>query len=92
MSDDLDMSNMDVSVGFNEVCSEDRGEEFGRGDWVLFGYDICSILHGVCCDYNAVVCFGVATIKSAIDSNEQGLADPTMCQFLPLAKHRRSSR
>lgn len=73
MGDHLHMSDMDVFVRFDEVSPEDRGEEFGWGDFVLLGHDICSILHGVRCDYNAVVCFSVATAGLVLGSMDQGL-------------------
>jgi hypothetical protein len=36
---DADMGAADVRVGGREVAGQDGGEEFGRGDGVLFGED-----------------------------------------------------
>lgn len=58
--DDGDVGGVDVFVGFDEVCTQDGGEEFRGVDGILFGHDVGSILHGVGCDNDAVVCFGIS--------------------------------
>ena len=60
MCDDLDIRSYDVRVGFDEVCSEDGGEELGGGDWVLLCFDVDGVLHGVGGYDDAVVRFGVS--------------------------------
>ena len=60
MCNNLDIRGSDVRVGFDEVGSEDRGEELGRGDGVFFRFDVDGILHGVGGYDHAVVGFGVA--------------------------------
>lgn len=48
-----------MGIGFDEVGSEDGGEELGRGDRVFFCFDIDGVLHGVGGYDYAVVSFGV---------------------------------
>ena len=60
MSYDFDVSGVDVLVGFDEVGSEDAGEELGGCDGVFFGFDVDYIFHRVRCDNDAVVCFCVS--------------------------------
>lgn len=73
MDGNFDMGSMDVLVGFDEVCSKDGGEEFWWRDWVLLGHNVGGVLHGVCSDYNAIVCFGIARAMLAIDTKNIGI-------------------
>lgn len=59
MGDDLDVRSGDVRVFLNEVSAKNASKEFGRGDRVLFSFDIDGILHGVGSYYHAIICFGV---------------------------------
>ena len=47
VGDNFDVGGCNVRVGFDEVCSEDTGEELGRRDWVLLCLNIDSVLHRV---------------------------------------------
>ena len=55
MSNDRDVSCVDVLVFLDEMGAQDRGEELGRCYGVLFGHDVGSVLHGICCNNRAVV-------------------------------------
>lgn len=61
MLDNLDVCSMDVGVRVDEVIADDGGKLLRRVDGVLFGQDVGSLLLGVCCNNNRVVCLGVAT-------------------------------
>jgi len=51
---------MYVLVGLDEVGAQYRCKELWGSDWVLLGYYVGCLLHGVCRNNNAIVCFGVA--------------------------------
>src|SRR5947209_6809318 len=62
--DNTDVGGVYVLVGLDEVCTEYRCEELWGGDWVLLGYYVGCLLHSICRNNNAVVCFGVAVEES----------------------------
>ncbi len=57
---DANVSGVDVLVGLDEVVAENGGKELGRVDGVLFRHDIGGLLHGVRCNHDAVVGFGIS--------------------------------
>ena len=71
MCDDLNVRSCDMGIGFDEVGSEDGGEELGRGDRVFFCFDVDGVLHGVGGYDYAVVGFGV-TVGLLAGASENG--------------------
>lgn len=61
VDDDLDICDMNVAVGVDEVLAKDGSEELRRVNGVLLGEDIDGLLLGIGCDDGRVVCLGVAT-------------------------------
>jgi hypothetical protein len=57
---DLDMGGMNMGVGLDKVVADDGSELFGWVDRVLFCEDVCCLLLRIGCNYDRVVCFGVA--------------------------------
>ncbi len=60
MGNDLDVCCREVGVCLDKVCAKDAGKEFGRCDWILFGFDVDSVLHRIGSYDDAVVCVGVS--------------------------------
>jgi len=60
VGDDVDMGSVDVAVFLDEVRPDDRPEDFGGCDGVLFGEDEDCVFDGVCGDDDAVIGFGVS--------------------------------
>lgn len=48
-------------VGISEVSSHNGSEQLWRRDGMLLGHYIDCLLHGVCGDNDAIICFSVAT-------------------------------
>lgn len=92
MGDHLDVSDMNVAIRLNEVGAQNGREEFGWVDWVLLGNDIGSILHGVGCDDDTVVCCGISTVTLVHRSMPQGVVPLAMSQSRLPALHRLSFR
>lgn len=67
--DNSDVCGVNVLVSFDEVGSQYRSELLGRSNGMLLCHDIGSVLHGVCRNNNAVVCFGVTKLLSITDMN-----------------------
>jgi hypothetical protein len=59
--DNLDVCSVDVGICVDEVIADDGGKLLRGVDGVLFGKNVGSLLLGVCCNNNRVVCLGVAT-------------------------------
>ena len=62
VDNDLDMCDVNVAVSVDEVLAENRSEELGRVNGVLFGKDVDSLLLGIGCDDGRVVCLCVAGV------------------------------
>lgn len=60
VDNDLDMCDMNVAVGVDEVLAKDGSEELRRVDGVLLGEDVDGLLLSIGCDDRRVVCLGVA--------------------------------
>lgn len=56
MCDNVGLSGVDVVVGLDEMRSQDRGEELGGRDRVLFGKDVDGVFDGVRGHDGAIVC------------------------------------
>ena len=63
MGDDLDVCSCNVGVGFDEMCAEDAGKQFRRGDGVFFRLDVYRVLHGVGGNYHAIVGSGIPAYR-----------------------------
>lgn len=72
VGDDLDMRFVDVGVLFDEVVTEDGGEEFGRSDRVLFREDIDGVFLGVGGHDYGVVAAGVGGFDIAFKEDGDG--------------------
>lgn len=60
VNNDLDMGDMNVAVGVDEVLAKDGSEELRRVDGVLLGEDVDGLLLSIGCDDRRIVCLGVA--------------------------------
>ena len=52
---------VDVGVFGDEMICDNCSEKLGRVDWILLGEDVSCLFHGVCGDYDAVICFRIST-------------------------------
>ena len=66
VSDNVDVRDVDVSVGLDEVGSNNGSEEFRRRDRVLLGKDVDGVLHGIGGHNDTVVGLGVAVFWSVL--------------------------
>jgi hypothetical protein len=87
MGYDLDVGGVDMTIGFDKVGAEYACEKLGRSDWVLFGFYIDSILHGVSGDYNAVVGSGISEILSDSIDCEWNWGEYSRCLNLSLQEY-----
>lgn len=69
---DLDIGHVDVAVLFNEMASQDGGEELRGGDGILLGEDECGVFDGVGGDDDAVVGLGVGCVNVALEEAADG--------------------
>lgn len=60
MSDDADVSHVDMLVGFDKVVSDDRSEQLGWRDGILFRQNVASLLLSIRSYNYRIVGFGVA--------------------------------
>lgn len=72
MRDNLDIGDVDVGVGVNEVLTENGGVELRGGDRVLLCSDVDCVFDGVCCDDDGVVCFCVGLLDVTLEEAADG--------------------
>lgn len=60
MSDDFDIGCGKMRIGIDKVSSENASKELGWSDWMFLGFDVDCILHGIGCNHNTVIGFGIS--------------------------------